>query len=64
MVILLAGYNSSFGGRRRPSVFPAASADGDVAEGSAFRPVSPARFAEIPRLREAVVVVVTEFGVG
>lgn len=46
------------------AVLAAATADRDVAERAAFGPVSPAAFAEVPRLGQAVVVVVTEFGVG
>lgn len=44
-------------------VFPAAAADGDVAEGAAFGPVAAASLAEMAGLREVVVVVVTEFRV-
>lgn len=46
------------------AVLAAATADRDVAERAAFGPVAPAAFAEVPRLGQAVVVVVTEFGVG
>jgi len=45
------------------AVLAAAAADGDVAERAAFGPVASAGFAEIAGLRQAVVVVVTEFGV-
>ena len=57
-------------GRRRRQislvalVSAACAADGDVAEGAASGPVALAGFAEVARLREAVVVVVAEFGVG
>lgn len=44
--------------------FAAATADGDVAEGAAFGPVSAAGFAEVAGLREAVVVEVAELGAG
>lgn len=43
--------------------FPGTAADGDVAEEAAFGPVPTAAFAEMARLREVVVVVVTELGV-
>ena len=45
-------------------VSPAATTDGDVAEGTATCPVSPAGFAEVAWLSEAVVVEVAELGVG
>lgn len=51
-------------GGLRAAGFAGAAADGDVAEETAFGPVSAARFAEVPGLGQAVVVVVTEFGVG
>ena len=41
----------------------ASAADGDVTEGAAFGPVAAARLAEVARLGEAVVVVVTELGI-
>lgn len=50
------GFGGAFG-------FPAAASDGDVAEDAAFGPVSPAALAEVPRLREIIVIVITEFGV-
>ncbi|KAI3416881.1 BSD domain-containing protein [Psidium guajava] len=43
--------------------FPAAAADGDVAEDAALGPVPPAALAEVAGLGEVVVVVVAEFGV-
>nr|GMD83363.1 hypothetical protein Csa_6G519575 [Ipomoea batatas] len=43
--------------------FPAAAADGNVAERTPFGPVPPTTFAEVPRLGQAVIIVVTEFGV-
>lgn len=45
-------------------VFPATAADGYVTEGPALGPVPAARLAEVPRLGEVVVVVVTELRVG
>lgn len=45
-------------------VLAAATADGDIAEGPAFGPVTAAGLAEVARLSEVVVVVVTKFGVG
>lgn len=45
-------------------VLAAATADGDVAERAAVGPVAAARLAEVAGLREIVVVVVAEFGVG
>lgn len=45
-------------------VSPTATTDGDVAEGTATCPVSPAGFAEVTWLSEAVVVEVAELGVG
>lgn len=48
----------------RASAFPASTADRDVAEGATLGPIPPATFAEVPRLRQAVVVVVTELSVG
>ncbi|KAK8950469.1 hypothetical protein KSP40_PGU006459 [Platanthera guangdongensis] len=50
-----------FFGRGGNFVFPAAAANGNVSEGSALGPVSPAALAEVSGLREAVVVVVAEF---
>lgn len=44
-------------------ISPAATTDGDVAEGTAPSPVSPASLAEVARLAEAVVVEVAELGV-
>ena len=44
--------------------FASAAADGNVAESSAVSPVTAAGFAEVARLGEVVVVVVTELGVG
>lgn len=41
-------------------ILPTATADGDVAEGPTAGPVSLAGLAEVPWLRQAVVVVVTE----
>ena len=52
------------GGGLSAAVLATAAADGDVAERAAFGPVASAGFAEIAGLRQAVVVVVTEFGVG
>jgi len=46
------------------AVLATAAANGDVAERASFGPVASAGFAEIAGLRQAVVVVVTEFGVG
>lgn len=51
-------------GARAFGVLPAAPADGDVAEGAAVGPVAAARLAEVARLREVIVIVVTELGVG
>lgn len=49
-------------GRRRGTlVFSATAANRDVAQGASFRPIPPAALAEVPRLGEAVVVVVAEF---
>jgi hypothetical protein len=45
-------------------VLAAAPADGDVAERAPARPVALARLAEVARLRQRVVVVVAELGVG
>jgi hypothetical protein len=45
-------------------VLAAAPADGDVAERASARPVALARLAEVSRLRQRVVVVVAELGVG
>jgi hypothetical protein len=50
-------------GRGRRGALARAAADGDVAEGSALGPVSPAGLAEVARLRRVVVVVVAELGV-
>lgn len=47
-----------------PASLATASTDGNVAERAAFGPVSTATFAEVSRLRQAVVVVVTKLGVG
>lgn len=44
--------------------FTGSAADGDVAEETAFGPVATARFTQVAGLGQAVVVVVTEFGVG
>lgn len=52
------------GGGFRASGLAASAADGDVAEGAALGPVPAATFAEVAGLGEAVIVVVTEFGVG
>uniref|UniRef100_K4A3K7 Uncharacterized protein n=1 Tax=Setaria italica TaxID=4555 RepID=K4A3K7_SETIT len=58
------------GGARRAAAAPGAlvlaapAADGDVAERAPARPVALARLAEVPRLRQRVVVVVAELGVG
>ena len=45
-------------------VSPVATTDWNVAEGTATCPVSPTAFAEVAWLSEAVVVEVTELGVG
>lgn len=53
--------------RRRPgtlSILAATAADRDVAESATVSPVTPTGFAEVTRLREVVVVVVAELGVG
>ena len=53
------------GGRgARALVLAASPADGHVAERAALGPVPAARLAEVARLRQAVVVVVAELGVG
>ena len=44
--------------------FASTAADGNVAESSAVSPVTATGFAEVTRLREVVVVVVTELSVG
>lgn len=44
-------------------VLSASATHGDVPQSAAFSPVPPACFTEVPRLREAVVVVVAELGV-
>lgn len=44
--------------------FAAAATDGDVAEGAAVGPVTAAGLTEVTGLREVVVVVVAELGVG
>lgn len=43
-------------------VLPATTANRDVAESAAFGPVPTTSLAKVARLREAVVVVVTKFG--
>nr|GMC54554.1 hypothetical protein PanWU01x14_251760 [Ipomoea batatas] len=53
----------SGGFRFRSLAFPAAAADGDVAEDAAFGPVPPAALTEVTRLREVVVIVIAKFGV-
>ena len=45
-------------------VFPATATYWDVTQSPTFSPVSPTRFAEMPRLRQAVIIVVAELGVG
>lgn len=45
-------------------IFATASTNGYVTKSAAVRPITAARFAEMTWLREVVVVVVTEFGVG
>ena len=52
------------GGAGAFGVFATAAADGDVTEGAAVDPVATKGFAEVARLGEVVVVVVTELGVG
>lgn len=47
-----------------PFVPPAASAHRNVPQSSSSRPVTPARLAKVPRLRQAVVVEVAELCVG
>ena len=66
LVIRVWGIGEFFGERagRGAFVLAGAAADWDVAEGAAFGPVATACFAEVSGLREAVVVVVAEFGVG
>ena len=44
-------------------ILPASASDGDVPESPTFGPVAAARLAEVPRLSEVVVVVVTKLGV-
>lgn len=44
-------------------VFPQPTSDRNVSESTTVRPVSLTALAEISRLREAIIVVVTEFGV-
>ena len=46
--------------RLRPFGFPATTSDGDVTENAAFGPVTTAVFTKVSRLREVVIVVVTE----
>lgn len=43
---------------------PAATANGDISQGTASCPVPPAGLAEVSWLREAVVVEIAKFGVG
>ena len=43
---------------------PTATTDGDVTEGTAFGPVATTAFAEVARLGEAVIVVITKLSVG
>lgn len=52
------------GGAGALGVLAGAAADGDVAEGPAMSPVATAGLAEVAGLREVVVVVVAELGVG
>jgi len=52
-----------FGGFVGAFGFTAPAADGDVAEDAALGPVAATVFAEVARLGEVVVVVVTELGV-
>nr|GMD86712.1 hypothetical protein Iba_chr14bCG8730 [Ipomoea batatas] len=58
----MIGDNANRRGFGSPGL-PAAAADGNVAERTPFGPVPPTTFAEVPRLGQAVIVVVTEFGV-
>ena len=51
-------------GARALSVFAGPTADWDVTEGATVSPVATAGLAEVARLREVVVVVVAELGVG
>ncbi|KAL2537885.1 Uncharacterized protein Fot_19276 [Forsythia ovata] len=55
--------HQSVGFRLGPLRFPAATANWDVAENTAFSPVSPAALAEVARVRNVVIIVVTELGV-
>ncbi len=52
------------GGARPLGVLTGATADGDVTEGPTVGPVATAGLAEVAWLREVVVVVVAELGVG
>nr|GMD53937.1 hypothetical protein PanWU01x14_251760 [Ipomoea batatas] len=45
-------------------VFPAAASDGDVTQRASFGPVTAASLAEMARLGEIVVIIVTELRVG
>lgn len=49
------------GGGSALSVLPRAATDGDISKSAAFSPVPPAIFAEVARLSEVVVVIITEF---
>lgn len=52
------------GGARALGILSAAATDRDVAEGPTVSPVAAAGLAEVTRLREVVVVVVAELGIG
>lgn len=58
------GGSSGGNGARTFSILAAATANWDVTEGATVGPVAAAGLAEMARLREVVVVVVAELGVG
>lgn len=63
MVMVINGWVIGFF-RRDLFVFSTSTTDGNVSKCTAFRPIASTCFAEVPGLREAIVVVVTELGVG
>lgn len=58
------GGGGGVGGSFEALVFPAAAADRDVPQSATASPVALASLAKVARLGQAVVVVVTKFGVG
>nr|GLL46083.1 hypothetical protein Itr_chr14CG07050 [Ipomoea trifida] len=58
----MIGDNANRRGLGSPGL-PAAAADGNVAERTPFGPVPPTTFAEVPRLGQTVIVVVTKLGI-